>query len=116
MRTAGGFDADVTVTDLTTGRGPASARSLNAVATLGARHGDELLVCATGPQAKDALDAIERLAGEGFGEPAETRPTAPWGSEAGSPGTTAAAEAAPVGPPPPGTVLEGLPGSPGRAP
>ena len=39
VRTAAGYDADVTVVDLTNGRGPASARSLNAVATLGVLAG-----------------------------------------------------------------------------
>ena len=38
VRTAAGFDADVTVADATNGRGPVSARSLNGVATLGARR------------------------------------------------------------------------------
>ena len=74
MRTAAGFDADVTVANVTTGRGPASARSLNAVATLGVRHGDEILVRASGPQAEEALAAIRRLADDDFGDPQEARP------------------------------------------
>ncbi|MEE4274903.1 MAG: HPr family phosphocarrier protein, partial [Thermoleophilia bacterium] len=86
VRTAAGFDADVTVTDVSAGRGPVSARSLNAVATLGARFGDELLLRASGPQAEEALAAIARLAAEGFGEPREARPTGP---PTGLPGTAA---------------------------
>ena len=48
VRTAAGFDARVEVTDATTGRGPVSARSLNGVATLGARQGDELVADGVG--------------------------------------------------------------------
>ncbi|MBN2203523.1 MAG: PTS-dependent dihydroxyacetone kinase phosphotransferase subunit DhaM, partial [Thermoleophilia bacterium] len=116
VRTAAGFDADVTVADVTGGRGPVSARSLNAVATLGARFGDELLLRATGPQAEEALAAITRLAGDGFGEPGEARPTGPPGPEAGLRGAVATDEVTPLAAPPaPGTVLHGLPGSPGVA-
>ena len=68
VRTAAGFDARVAVTDVTTGRGPVSARSLSGVATLGARRGDELALEASGPQAAEALAAIGRLADDGFGE------------------------------------------------
>ena len=39
VQTAGSFDADVTVTNVTTGRGAASGRSLNGLATLGVRQG-----------------------------------------------------------------------------
>ena len=60
VRTAAGFDAAVTVADATNGRGPVSARSLNGVATLGARQDDELVVVAEGPQAAEALAAIRR--------------------------------------------------------
>jgi phosphocarrier protein FPr len=114
VRTAAGFDADVTVADLTAGRGPVSARSLNAVATLGARFGDELLLRATGPQAEEALAALGRLAAEGFGESSEARPTGLPDPEAGLRAAVAADEVAPA-PPGPGTVLHGLPVSPGVA-
>ena len=73
MRTAAGFDARVRVTDVTNGRGPVSARSLNGVGTLGARQGDELAVAASGPEAAEALAAVSRLADEGFGELEEHR-------------------------------------------
>lgn len=77
VRTAGGFDARVQVTNVTNGRGPANARSLAGVATLGARQGDELLVTAEGRQAEEALAAIRRLADEGFGEPVDMKATTP---------------------------------------
>lgn len=68
VQTAGSFDADVRVANATTGRGPASARSLNAVATLGVRQGHEIVVRATGPQAGEALAALRDLAATGFGD------------------------------------------------
>ena len=72
VQTAGRFNADVRVTNLTTGRGPASARSLNAVATLGVLQDHEIEVAAEGPDAAEAVMAIRELAAEGFGDaPAE---------------------------------------------
>jgi phosphotransferase system HPr (HPr) family protein len=56
------FDADVQVTDLTTGRGPVSGRSLNQVMALGVLRGHEVLVSAGGAQAQEALDEIRALA------------------------------------------------------
>jgi phosphocarrier protein FPr len=119
VRTAAGFEAEVTVADATIGRGPVSARSLNAVATLGVRSGHEIVVRASGPQADEALAAIERLAEERFGDPAGLPQGGP--APAVTPATaTAAAPVAAVGPdasaaPPPGTVLRGSPASPGIA-
>ena len=68
VRTAAGFDARIRVADVTNGRGPVSARSLNGVATLGARRGDELVLRANGREAAAALAALRRLATDGFGE------------------------------------------------
>ena len=107
VRTAAAFDADVTVANVTGGRGPVSARSLNAVATLGVRRGHEIVVSASGPQAEQALEAIRRLADEGFGDPREpgrpvadgsgdARPAAPAGARRAAPQTLAApSDAAP---------------------
>jgi multiphosphoryl transfer protein len=54
----------------------ANATSMNQVATLGVRQGDLLVVSAAGPQAEDALAAIEALALDNFGDPIEvTEPT-----------------------------------------
>jgi phosphoenolpyruvate-protein phosphotransferase/dihydroxyacetone kinase phosphotransfer subunit len=68
VQTAGRFDADVRVANLTTGKGPGSARSLNAVATLGVRQGHEIEVVARGPEAQAAIDAIRALAADRFGD------------------------------------------------
>lgn len=59
------YDAQVTLT--LDGR-TAVATSMNQVATLGARQGDVLIVSATGPQAEDALAALEALALDNFGD------------------------------------------------
>jgi len=116
VRTAARFDANVTVANVTTGRGPASARSLNAVATLGVRRGDEILVQASGPQAEAALAAIRRLADDDFGDPHEARPQAGADARTGRSVPVEADAASLSGPPPAsGSVLQGLPASPGIA-
>ncbi|MER7250860.1 phosphoenolpyruvate--protein phosphotransferase [Kribbella sp. NPDC000426] len=77
-----GFDAVVTLTDLDTGRGPVDAGSLSMVATLNAQQGHRIRVAASGPQASEALAAIEKLADEDFGDAssptaAEASPSVP---------------------------------------
>ena len=116
VRTAAGFDAVVTVADATNGRGPVGARSLNGVATLGARRGDELVVTADGPQAAEALAAIRRLADAGFGELEDAAAAAP----AAAPRRARAERGVAPGvlraePPAAGAVLTGVPVSPGAA-
>jgi len=69
VRTAGRFDATVRVENRTTGRGPVSATSISGVATLGAAQGHRLRLTATGPDAEAALDALQALVADGFGEP-----------------------------------------------
>ncbi len=61
------FDADLRLAK-PGGAGPVSARSLTGLMTLLARQGDELRATASGPQAREALAALEELAGQGFGE------------------------------------------------
>lgn len=78
VRTAAAFDAVVQVAKLTPdsesppaiAKGPVSAVSLTRLATLGALRGDRLLISASGPDAGRALDALQRLADEHFGETA----------------------------------------------
>jgi multiphosphoryl transfer protein len=97
VQTAGGFDADVTVTNVTTGRGPASGRSLNAIATLGVRQGHEIAVAASGLQAEEALAAMEALAARDFDEEVAVPPPTPTAvrPEAGPPGALVGLPAAP---------------------
>jgi multiphosphoryl transfer protein len=65
---AGRFDADLRLSKAGGASGPVSARSLTGLMTLVARKGDELVATASGPQAAEALSALEQLAQEGFGE------------------------------------------------
>lgn len=64
-----GLDADVELVNATSGRGPAPARSLNKVATLGLRRGDQLRATVSGPDAAEALARLSQLAADHFGEP-----------------------------------------------
>ncbi len=61
------FDADLRLAK-PGGAGSVSARSITGLMTLVARKGDELLATASGPQAREALAALEELARNGFGE------------------------------------------------
>ncbi len=114
VQTAARFDADVTAENLTGHAGPASARSLNGVATLGVRQGHEILVRASGPQAAAAVEALRALAADDFGEPPAAQP-AP-AAQAGAPSAVPAVPGPrPAGPPVPGTLLAGLAASAGQA-
>lgn len=69
VQKAGSFKAEITVKDLTNEKGPVSARSLNAIATLGAVEGHRILIGASGEQAGEALQALQALVESAFGEP-----------------------------------------------
>jgi multiphosphoryl transfer protein len=73
VETARGFDADVRVAKAPDGQA-VKATSLTNVVALSARFGDTLLVSASGPQARDALDALRALADEGFGDGVASQP------------------------------------------
>jgi multiphosphoryl transfer protein len=105
---AASADATVEVSNATTGRGPVSARSLTALATLGVRQGHEIVVRASGPEAKRALAAIQALADDNFGD--EDGPAA-----AGSPDAPPAPVRAAAAQPAAGEALRGLPVAPGVA-
>lgn len=77
VQTAAGFDARVTVTNASTGRGPVDARSLNAVATLGVTRGQTIDVSVSGPQASAAVEGIAALAARRFDEVEEAPAPAP---------------------------------------
>jgi multiphosphoryl transfer protein len=96
VQTAAAFDADVAVMNLTSGRGPAAGRSLNGIATLGIRQGNEILVTARGPQAEQALAALSELAGRDFDEQAgPAAPVAPHPAPAAGEHTLAGLAGAP---------------------
>ncbi len=68
VQTAHRFQADVQVRNLTAQRGPASAKSINAVVTLGVRQGHEIQLSAAGPDGEAALAALQSLADANFGD------------------------------------------------
>jgi multiphosphoryl transfer protein len=113
------FDADLRLAKA--GRpGQVSARSLTGLMTLGARLGDELVASASGPEANEALTALEALAREGFGEGVAAGPAPAPPSAAPAPPSAAPASPAPAAedtsaPPAPGTVLTGIAASAGVA-
>ncbi len=105
VRSAADRDAEVRMRNLTTGAGPADARSLTGLSTLGALDGHRVLIEARGPESAAALEAVRAIV-EGGDR------TTPAGGDAPMP--PAPAEPAGVVPPPrPGTELHGAPSSPG---
>jgi len=68
VQTVSRFTSSVEVSNLTSGRGPAPARSLTSIALLQVRKGDRIRVTASGTDRDAALRAIRELATNGFGE------------------------------------------------
>jgi multiphosphoryl transfer protein len=68
VRAAGNFDSEVLVYNLTKGKGPVRASSLNELATLGALRDHQIRIQAKGPQASEALEALKILVEDNFGE------------------------------------------------
>ncbi|MGE5517413.1 MAG: phosphoenolpyruvate--protein phosphotransferase [Bacteroidota bacterium] len=65
-----GFAADITIENLTSERGPASVRSLTAVALVQARRGDRVRFHLHGPDAAPAAVRLRALIADHFGEAA----------------------------------------------
>lgn len=66
VRAASGFrDVEISVRNLTRGRGPVDARSITEVLTLDVRQGDEILVAASGPDAGRAVEALIAVVRDG---------------------------------------------------
>lgn len=86
VKAAASFDADIQVRNLTNGKGPVSAKSLNGLATLGAVKGHQIQITALGPAAGLALETLGRMVEEGFGE-LETAPEPLGGVSAMKPET-----------------------------
>lgn len=68
VKALAGYDAKVTITDVTTGKGPVAANSLIGIMSLGAVQGDVVRFAADGPQAAEAVAMLSAMATEGFGE------------------------------------------------
>lgn len=112
VMTAGRYEADIRVAK---GGKSANAKSINQVAILGARQGDEIVVTATGPDAVAALAALQALAADNFGdrdnEPADQAPLRPTDHRDSRRATTDLL----ITDPPAATYLKGIPASPGVA-
>lgn len=112
VMTAGRYEADIRVAK---GNKTANAKSINQVAILGARQGDEIVVTATGPDAVAALAALQALAADNFGdrdnEPADQAPLRPTDHCDSRRATTDLL----ITDPPAATYLKGIPASPGVA-
>ncbi len=105
VATASRFQARIHVRNVTRGTGPADAKSINQIATLGVRQGDEIAITAEGPDAAAALQALVDLVEANFGEPEDL--SLPEEPKAGPP--------PPTSPAPPPNLLRGIPASPGIA-
>lgn len=68
VKTAARFRAEIQVFNATTGKGPASARSLSSLGALEIGQGQEIRFAASGPDAERALQVLGELAASGFGE------------------------------------------------
>jgi phosphocarrier protein FPr len=80
VQTSAKYNADIRIQDLTNQKGPVSAKSLNAVATLGAVKGHQVVIQARGPDAQQALAALTEMVESAFGEETqaeESEPAAP---------------------------------------
>ncbi|HEY3312217.1 MAG TPA: phosphoenolpyruvate--protein phosphotransferase [Anaerolineales bacterium] len=77
VQTAASFNADVHVTNLTNGKGPVSARSLNSITTLGAVENHHIRLEASGPEAAHVLGALKALVDDNFGEPTAPKQAMP---------------------------------------
>ena len=72
VQAVGDYDALVDVTNLTTGAGPVTAKSLIGLLSLGAKQGHRLRLDGRGPDAATAVSALRGLLLDGFGEVAAT--------------------------------------------
>ena len=68
VQTASLYDAEIMVKNMTTGKGPSSAKSLTAVTFLGVLKGHQIKLTATGKQKDEALKALTDLVESKFGE------------------------------------------------
>ena len=68
VQTASQYDADIMVKNLTTGKGPSSAKSLTAITFLGVLKGHQIQITAAGKQKDEALKALTELVESKFGE------------------------------------------------
>ncbi|WP_431798150.1 HPr family phosphocarrier protein [Microbacterium kunmingense] len=68
VRTVRTFTADIRISNATSGAGPVKANSMVGLLSLGAGKGDVLRIEAEGPDAEQAVAALQELVRDGFGE------------------------------------------------
>ena len=68
IRLAAKFDCEILVRNLTSGKGPASARSMSALAAIEILQGHEIQLAARGPDARNALTELKGQIEAGLGE------------------------------------------------
>lgn len=71
VQTAASFNAEIWVNNLTTNKGPASAKSLIAITMLGVTKGHQIRITTMGQQREEALEALSNLVKNNFGEALE---------------------------------------------
>jgi len=71
VQAAARFRAEIRVFNATTGKGPASARSLSGIGALEILQGQQIRLAASGPESEAALQALGALIASGFGEAEE---------------------------------------------
>lgn len=72
VKAVSAFDAKVTISDVSSGKGPVAANSLIGIMSLGAKEGDVIRISAAGAQGAEAVEKLRAMALEGFGELPET--------------------------------------------
>jgi phosphocarrier protein FPr len=77
IREAAAFRAGIQVRNVTTGRGPVSAKSLTGLASLEALRGQEIEISAAGPDAEAALRALRQSVESGLGDSLDAPAGAP---------------------------------------
>lgn len=75
VETVRAYEAEVLIAKVGTDTQPVGARSLTNIVALGARRGDAVRVLASGPQAREVVAALQKLAAAGFGDAVQPAPT-----------------------------------------
>ena len=68
VQSASKFESEVTVANVTKESAPVNAKSILSVLTLGVHQGYEIEITTEGPDENDALEVLEQLVADNFGE------------------------------------------------
>ena len=95
IREAARYNCEIEVRNLSSGRGPASAKSMSELASLEVLQGHEIQIAARGPDAEAALRALQEAVKLGLGEKVELTAVPP--SPAVPPSSTGTPNQGPIG-------------------